>query len=392
MAQGYLLYDIERLVARLGSNDIAISSAVSNFENIIGQIQQESDTFKVSLSNAVFRLRKEKQVCLLIEKYHRATVLLIDEFLERQEELSQPVIMLRIHQILNDMLLFIEKRFSAYLNPESELPSHYVSLSQKEWKSRLKEMESSYREAGAEGLFEFVSENIMRFIHAKRHRHLPLRTLLYRKELITEMEGLSQSVKMGQMPKALHELLIYMNYNSLGYLEYYTRELTGITGTLRTSEEQAAFLKKRYKKFKHLYCNTYIALHLGKDNIKGLISGWFESQLSLLSQGKLSTAVPYGKAYKGLAPPPPLKVMPKIICTFSATQLAILLRVADQAQLIKAPSLSAVFKAVVPHLSTLHTGDLSPDSIRSKSYLFDEKDRESTIDLLQQLIKKIKDL
>lgn len=391
MAQGYLLYEIERLVARLGSNDTGMSSTVSNLEHIIGEIQQESENFKVSLSNAVFRLRKEKQVCLLIEKYHRAMVLLIDEFLEQEEALSREEIFLRIHKVLNDMLLFIEKRFSAYLNPESELPAHYVSLSQKQWKSRLKEMESSYREAGAEKLYEFVRENIMRFIHAKRHRHLPLRALLYRKELITEMEGLSKSVKMGQMPKALHELLLYMNYNSLGYLEYYTRELTGFAGTLETTGEQAAFLKKKYRKFKRLYCNTHIALHHGKENIKGMISGWFESQLSLISEGKISTALPYGKAYKGLAPPN-LKVLPKIVCTFSATQLAILLRAADQAQLIRAPSLSAVFKAVVPHLSSLRTSDLSPDSIRSKSYLFDEKDRESTIDLLQQLIKKIRDL
>lgn len=79
----------------------------------------------------------------------------------------------------------------------------------------------------------------------------------------------------------------------------------------------------------------------------------------------------------------------KILCTLSGDQIALILRGADEAQIIKARSMNAVFKSLVPFLSTEYRENLSPDSIRSKAYNPEEADREAAISALQAIIRKI---
>ena len=80
----------------------------------------------------------------------------------------------------------------------------------------------------------------------------------------------------------------------------------------------------------------------------------------------------------------------KIYCNLSGDQLALMLRAADEAQVLKARSMNAVFKAIVPHLATAQRNELSADAIRSKAYSPEEPDREACISTLENMIRKIK--
>jgi hypothetical protein len=52
--------------------------------------------------------------------------------------------------------------------------------------------------------------------------------------------------------------------------------------------------------------------------------------------------------------------------------------------------MSQVFKKIVPFLSTPSKEELSYDSVRSKSYTAEAKDKENVITALEKLISKIK--
>lgn len=84
------------------------------------------------------------------------------------------------------------------------------------------------------------------------------------------------------------------------------------------------------------------------------------------------------------------KNISKILCTFSTDQIAIMLRALDELRVIKARSMSAVFKTIVPHLSTPYKEDLSYDAVRSKSYAAEESDKKIVIERLQEIIETIK--
>ena len=81
----------------------------------------------------------------------------------------------------------------------------------------------------------------------------------------------------------------------------------------------------------------------------------------------------------------------KLLCILSVDQMALLLRSADDLKIIMARSLNAVFKAIVPHLSTPYQENISWDSMRSKSYNAETRDKEIVIQTLEQMIKKIKE-
>ena len=53
--------------------------------------------------------------------------------------------------------------------------------------------------------------------------------------------------------------------------------------------------------------------------------------------------------------------------------------------------MSLIFKTIVPYLSTPFKRNLSYQSVRSKSYNPEEKDKEFVIKTLEKIIKHIKD-
>lgn len=384
MAQGYLLNEIEVLVKVLYEGNSIRE------QNTIDEVQKQSDVFKSGLSDAVFRLRKEKQVYQLIEKYHNALVILIEELLKHRHVIANDVISEHLYAILNDLLLFVEKRFSRYININRELPPRYISLLQKDWPDRLSVLGGRFQGTVAEETFNFVSQNLLRFASAHRHVHLPLRAVFFRKELIREIELLSLSSKMSSPLDGLQQLLMYMNYNSRGYLEHYTNLVATMANSFGQTAKKEETLQKGYRKFRKQYCNTAIGLHPNKENLKSMIGTWYQQQFELFAEKKTSVVLPYGKINRGLTMPRPLKITPKIFCTFSANHLGIFLRACEQAKIVRVPSLSVLFKAVIPFVATSRTPELSPDSVRSKSYQFTESDRLETISILEQLIEKIK--
>ncbi len=70
--------------------------------------------------------------------------------------------------------------------------------------------------------------------------------------------------------------------------------------------------------------------------------------------------------------------------------MVLVLRSADL-KIVMARSLNTVFKTIVPHLSTPFQENISYDSMHSKSYAAETKDKEITIQTLEQMIKRIQE-
>jgi hypothetical protein len=81
----------------------------------------------------------------------------------------------------------------------------------------------------------------------------------------------------------------------------------------------------------------------------------------------------------------------KVLCYLSTDQLALILRSADDVKAIEGKSLNAVYKAIVPHLSTQKRENLSWESMRVKSYTGEDRDKKIAIATLEEMIKKIRE-
>ena len=84
-------------------------------------------------------------------------------------------------------------------------------------------------------------------------------------------------------------------------------------------------------------------------------------------------------------------MMEKLQCNISADQLAIYLRLIDEEHLVSARSLNQVYQTIVPFLSTKHRTDLSPSSVRVKSYHPEGPDKDKVINALKRMVERVKE-
>lgn len=85
------------------------------------------------------------------------------------------------------------------------------------------------------------------------------------------------------------------------------------------------------------------------------------------------------------------KMLFKVLCKLSVDQIGIVLKACDDTKLILAKSLSIVFQAIVPFLSTDRMKHISWGSMRKSTYQFSRSDLEFVIAVLEQLIEKIRE-
>jgi hypothetical protein len=80
----------------------------------------------------------------------------------------------------------------------------------------------------------------------------------------------------------------------------------------------------------------------------------------------------------------------KVLCKLSVDQIGIILKACDENRVITAKSLSAVFRTIVPYLSTEKKKNLSWAAMRKSSYQFERSDVEAVIETMEKLIDRVR--
>jgi len=98
-----------------------------------------------------------------------------------------------------------------------------------------------------------------------------------------------------------------------------------------------------------------------------------------------------GPDFKELPPVKKINGLSKLLCKLSVDQLGIILKAADDSKVIIASSLSLIFRAVVPFLSTDKVKNPSWNSMRKSTYQMEQADKDIAIGTLEKLILQIKE-
>ncbi|MGN6539852.1 MAG: hypothetical protein ACTHKY_03480 [Ginsengibacter sp.] len=317
-------------------------------------------------------------------------MVLLDQALKNKTRIQDPNLLELLNQVIagvDDLLYFIKSRFIIYLNKEIRAPVAYVAIIRERLNLRLDKVIRKFRQqekllpvfsiirTGLKSLFNFPKKNCP----------LNFRSIFYLKELMGELENLDVSEDQEFYTK-LDQLLIRMNFNSPLYVEHLQQKiitLVSAEGTKETKEEWL-FHKKYFGQF---YQRKDIVFMTNDAGLKTQLDNWFLQRIFNLDKGVVSssasieTSLPKQKSVK----PQKLK------SSLSVDQMALILRAADEMRIIMAKSLSSVFKNIAPHLSTPQKEDISFDSMRSKSYSAELRDKEVVIQMLRQMIDKVKE-
>lgn len=87
----------------------------------------------------------------------------------------------------------------------------------------------------------------------------------------------------------------------------------------------------------------------------------------------------------------PLFPSDKVLCKLSTDQTALILRASTELKILISKSMNHLFKTMVPFLSTPNKVNISYNAMRSKAYIFEQRDKEIAIETLERIIKQIKE-
>lgn len=241
-------------------------------------------------------------------------------------------------------------------------------------------------------LIEFLLKRLEKFA-GRRHRipvlsyHHVVNDVVYHLELTHKLQRIDWKDHELIAFSPVDELLIYMNYNSKTYIKMLESWLKQCIEASDNPIEELRKLHFYRKELAQLHRKPDIALHHDYLPVFDVMNNWFVHETDYL-ESKLEL---WTKAKAAETDNAEIKEKERIRWSLSSDQIALMLRAADDTRVILAKSMNAVFKTVVPHISSQHTDELSASAVRSRSYHAEQTDKEAVITALQKMIKRIEE-
>lgn len=367
-------------------------------KTVLNKIAEEKSKLQALLLNHVFSLTKEKQIELFLKQYHSALILLLDQASEIHKSVSnkRPVLKNLASEIvacIDELLSFIEFRFSDYLHLDERVPVTYLILAKRELKPRMDKLKRKFSVQKTDEQLKIVILNCLySFINPGENKYpVTFSELLYIKELLNELETIGELEEQKSVYSVLDKVLIYLNFNSTEYIGYLTHHIADRINAHENISEKMDCLLFQFKEFNQIHQKSGTFLYPQQTGLNDELRNWFTQEIFYLEKKLHLAIVPIqDKAAVVKDKPPVESEKSKVLCVLSTDQMALILRAADELQILIAKSMNEVFKTIVPHLSTPYKEVLSYDSMRSKSYTAELRDKKIAIETLENLIEKIK--
>lgn len=370
----------------------------AQIRSFISRIGKEKDKQQSILKRHIFASTKEKQIELLLKQYHSSLVILLDQALENHRYVPEQRPGLKqltneLIECLDELLSFIEVRFSNYLSLDERVPVTNIKTVKIELKKRLERIKPKLVKCSDNYLGEIVLENLNLLIPDSTEFPITFQEVFYKKDLLNELEKLKTDEKGAFPEKDLNALLIHMNFNSRSYVNYLSQMITENVNRCNTLPGKMDKLLFHLKEFNQMRRKRGVILNSQFLDLKTEINNWFDQEIAYLKK-KIEFSLGQEPVITNTLHEPDrqsYKVTDKLLCALSVDQLALILKSADDSRIIVSRSLNMIFKTIVPHLSTPHQENISCDSMRSKSYTAEDRDKKIAIQTLEKMISKIKE-
>lgn len=365
---------------------------------ILTKITEERAKFQSLLKNHVFGLTKERQIELFLKQYHSALIILLDQASENSKAIpGKKKALKRLANetitCVDELLSFIETRFSNYLCLDERVPLTYLSVTKKELKPRIDKLNLKLSKQVTDERLRAIVTNCLCFFIDYDEGNYPVtfQELLYIKEFLRELEAMEVLKENKSIYSSLDKVLIYLNFNSTEYINYLTQKIAKKINAHEDISNRIDCLLFHFKEFNQMHRKAGIALYPHQVDIKDELSNWFSQEIFYLEKKLHFSIIPLQDKVADVKEKTPAEnEKSKVLCVLSTDQTGLILRAADELKILIAKSMNEVFKTIVPHLSTPYKENLSYDSMRSKSYAAEERDKKIAIETLEKLIEKIK--
>jgi len=365
-------------------------------ETIIAKAASEIHKNKTFLKQQTFTVSSKRKIQHLIKQHHSTLVILLDQACENALKLrtSNPVMISTIQTVIgcvDELLTFIENHFWEYISLDERVPASYLTQIKKEVGHRIDSIRPGLiRRVGNKTLTDILLSVLNDFNSEHQNRQVSLREVFYKKEVIKGLEKINDIKEEDKVHGAVIELLVYLNFNSRSFMNYYTQKLAQKINAYGSIRDKMTQLLLCYKEFNQMHRKPGVKLNPNYADVKKVIGNWFAQEIMYLEKKHQWDVNPL-QDYSPPAPASALSERFKILCFLSVDQIGLLFRAMDSLRILKARSLNQVYQSITPYLSTIRKQDISWESMRNKSYAVEQRDKEVLIKTLESIIEWIKE-
>ena len=286
-------------------------------------------------------------------------------------------------ELREQLLAIITTDSKAFVNIRQEISTTFLDRVCEEITSKLdniKKMSASYPHS--QSVLQYVTQKLRSFICERGdQQEMDIRMIPYQLELVHRLEKINYSDHGIDIFPPVDQVLIAINYNSKTYIDMLQTWLAKRIEAPEYPVDQLKLLNFYTKGFAQLIRKPDIVLHQMYPGVDEVIGRWFEHEAKYLE-----TEFDIKKKIDEVLPD---DTQERIKWSLSSDQIALVIRAADDTRLIVSKSMNAVFKKLIPHISSLQREVLSPTAVRSRAYNAEQTDKEVVIKLLKKMINHI---
>jgi len=361
-------------------------------ESILKRADEEKEKIQVQLKREVYALKNHIEIELVVKRYHSELIIMLDQASENSNEIPAhaediKVLSRVITGHLDELISFIEGRYLSFLGLDEWIPKTYLDMTREELKVRLDNLKTKIgRKVTDKKLIDIVFGTLYKFTAKEPGRRVTVREVVYKKELVKGLEEIASLKSENELYSAINELLIYRNFNKKTYLNYYTGRIAGRINSYVSVTDKLDQLLLAYKEFNQMHLKPGVRLNPNYKGIKSVVGNWFAQEINYLEK-KFQWDVSPLESRK--LPERSKQTDLKIRLSLNSDQIGILLRAFVNSGILEQGSVQAVFKALIPLLSSSERDNLSWDSVRKRSYAPEDKDKRAVIAMMEKTIVAI---
>ena len=362
-------------------------------DHIESRLREEILRLQSFIKGQVFSINKENEIDLLIKQYHASLIALLDQTIRNQEQITSEIKLIQdlnksLLTNIDELLSFLETRFSKYISLDERVPVTYLEVTKHEFKVKTDRLQKCISH---DPVVKLLIKKLTHFVTASTYPYeLTFRVVLYLRELINGLEEIDWIRSNREDFSQLEQLLIYMNFNSKKFMNILTDRLANEVNCYEHTVERMDKLLYFYKAYNQLHRKPDTKLNPKYRDLDTVINNWFSQEIVYLEKKLRLTVIPL-QGSTATTSRNGTKTIQKILCVLSTDQMALILRATDDLRIIHAKSLTEVFRTMAPHLSTPYKEDISHEAMRSKAYNPEERVRQIAIETLERIIQRIRE-
>ena len=384
----YELEELEEIVAELTGDISFISDDIQTTPaRSADQLLLITRNIKTAFREIAFGDYKEVLVERYFQNHQAALIDLADQLWDQiiADDLNDSLgdsnsELLIVYNQLDQLIIYLEKHFSQYFNPENRIPNSYRQIALREIQDQVTQIQQVLSD-------DQLDPNLIRLLLAPinmlkdQKEDVTFNFMIFTKALVNEVQSLiAQEINSSDLTDKILMAMIYINYNSYKFFAYCVDFITSRyqqADTLNGQLEQLAWYSKSIsqapiKPGYHFRCN--------RPSLKDQLLEWITDESNFLEKRhQLSINMAFSQQVHP-------EDSPKINLNFSVAQIAYFIRLLVESKIIGNRNQMEVLRFFANHAMSKKAETISLESLRTKYYNVDNSTiitvRESIIALL----------